>query len=248
MHLSSEVVQQISALLQAKTPKQYQDDLSFLCGLVSTSFRSHASVEEVERQLLTELRTYFEAETQAVVSSLIQEAQRPPVKRPAEDDPAPPEKRPKADTSRLDVSKTNLYLKKIPRELNSIEQINTYFKQFGEILNVQVYPHKNSAQVCFATEEAAAAALASREPVFGQKGVQMTAFRSKKKQGRTVESPGVKVKQVARELTIRKKQLSKEKTDLVQSLLKVLNERREELSPEEQKALLEQIRSLGMTE
>lgn len=248
MHLSPEAEQQISALLQVKTPKQYQDNHGFLCGLVAASFRSHASAEEVERQLLTDLSTYFEAGTPEVVSALLQEAQRPRTKRPAEDNTPPLEKRPKADNSRIDVSKTNLYLKKVPRELNSIEQINSYFKQFGEILNVQVYPHKNSAQVCFASEEAAAAALASHEPVFGQKGILLVAFRSKKKQVRTGESPGVKVKQVARELTIRKKQLSKEKTDLIQSLLKVLNERREELSPEEQKALLEQIRSLGMTE
>ena len=248
MHLSSETEQQIAQLLQAKTPKQFHEDLSFLCGLVTNSFRSHASAEEVERQLLTELRTYFEGNTQELVTQLLQEVQRPRSKRPAEGDNPPPEKRSRSDSSRLDVSKTNLYLKKVPKELNSIEQINTYFKRFGEILNVQVYPHKNSAQICFATEEAAAAALASREPVLGQKGVHLAAFRSKKKPVRTPDSPGVKVKQVARELTIRKKQLSKEKTELVQSLLKVLNERREELSPEEQKALLEQIRSLGMTE
>ena len=248
MHLSPEAEQQISELLRAMIPKQYQDDHSFLYGLVNTNFRTYASAEEVERHLLTELRTYFEADTQKVVSALIQEAQRPQRKRPAEEDNPQPEKRPKADTSRLDVSKTNLYLRKIPKELNSIEQINSYFKQFGDIVNVQVYPHKSSAQICFSSEEAAAAALACREPVLGLKTIQLAAFRSKKKQSRSAENPGVKVKQVARELTIRKKELSKEKTELVQSLLKVLNERSEELSQEERKALLEQIRSLGMTE
>ena len=247
MHLSAEVEQEVLDLLRAKTPKKYQDDHSFLSRLVATSFRSHASAEEVERQLLTELRTYFEADTQETVSALLQEAQRPR-KRPAEEDNPQPEKRTKTEGSRLDVSKTNLYLRKSPKELNSIEQINSYFKQFGDILNVQVYPHKNSAQVCFSSEEAATAALASREPVLGQKSIHLAAFRSKKKQTRPADSPGVKVKQVARELTIRKKELSKEKTDLVQSLLKVLNERREELSQEEQKALLEQIRSLGVPE
>lgn len=246
MHLSAEVEQQILDLLQAKTPKKYQDDHSFLSRLVATSFRTHASAEEVERQLLTELRTYFEADTQAIVSALLQEAQRPRRKRPAEADNPPPEKRTKAESSRLDVSKTNLYLRKIPKELNSIEQINSYFKQFGDILNVQVYPHKSSAQVCFSSEEAAAAALASREPVLGQKTIHLAAFRCKKKPIRSADCPGAK--QAARELTIRKKELSKEKTDLVQSLLKVLNERREELSQEEQKALLEQIRSLGVPE
>lgn len=240
MLLTADVEQRLTDLVRAKTPQKYQTDHEFLCGLVTSTFRKHADTETVQKQLLTELRTYFEEDTEAVVRLLLDEVPAPRSKRSANADNPQPEKKPKL----TDVSRTTLFVKRIPKDLNSIEQINTHFKQFGEILNVQVYPNKNAAQVCFATEDAAAAALASKEPVLGSKAIALTAFRFKKKQ----ENPQVKVKQVARELKIKKKELSKEKTDMIQSLLKVLNDRKNELSPEQQRELLEKIRTLGVAE
>ena len=250
MHLTPEARERIQALARLTLPKQFQGDLSFVCDLITKTLESKADLEQARSQLSTELRTYFETGTQGVVDSILAEVSRGEGKEEEAktEVEAPSEKKRPSDQPRLDLSKTTIYLRKVPKDLNSIELLHTYFKQFGEIRNVQIFPNKNSAQICFALEEAASAALGSKDPVLDCKYIRVSAFRQKRQAGKVVNpdvEKRVKTKLAARELKQRRMQLSAEKTTMIQGLLKVLTERRNELSPDEQKALLSQIRLLG---
>jgi hypothetical protein len=257
MHLSPEVIERVILITKEKLPKQFSTDLAFVSGLIVQTLESKQDAEHARGQLTSELKTYFEKETGNFVESVLQELQDPtptmsvPEEVKASSDSQAIEKKRKPTQTRPEVSKTTLFLRKVPKDLNSIELLHTYFKQFGEILNVQVFPNKNSASICFSMEESAVAALANKEPVLDNRLIRVSAFRSKKPFQKTANpdlEKQVKTKLAARELKQRRMQLSTEKTKLIQDLLKVLNERREELSVDEQKALLAQIRLLGAGE
>lgn len=218
MLISPETRDRVSALAQQTLPKQFQGDLSFVTDLIFSTLETHTDPDQARSQLTTELTTYFEASTAQVVSALLAEAV------------------PRKDNA-------TIFLRKVPKHLNTIEQLSTYFQEFGQVLNVQVFPNKNSAQVCFAAEESAAAALASPTPVLNCKFIRLAVFRQKHLKPEAERR--TKTKLAARELDLRRKQLSADKTKTVQALLKVLNERKEELSEEQQKALIAQIRLLG---
>lgn len=218
MLLSPETRDRLIAVARQALPKQFQEDLGFVTDLIFSSLESNSDPDQARSQLTTELTTYFEAATAQVVSALLGET-------------APRKANP------------TLFLRKVPKSLNTIDSLSGYFQQFGEVLNVQVFPSKNSAQVEFAAEESAAAALASPQPVLDCKFIRLAVF--KQKHLKPEAERRTKTKQAARELEQRRKQLSADKTKTVQALLKVLNERKNELSDEQQKALIAQIRLLG---
>ena len=218
MLLSPEIREKLVSVVRQSLPKQYQDDLAFVADLAIGTLETRTDPDQARMQLTTELTTYFEATTSQVVAALLTEV-----------------------TPRKDSA--TVFLRRVPKNLNTIEQLSGYFQQFGSLVNVQVFPLQNSAQVCFADDSSAVAALTSQQPVLDCRFIRLSAFRPKKAKPEVERR--VQTKKAARELEQRRFQLSAEKTKTVQTLLKLLNERRGELSQEQEKALLEQIRVLG---
>ncbi|KAF9996654.1 hypothetical protein BGZ65_007769 [Modicella reniformis] len=70
-------------------------------------------------------------------------------------------------------SKTSLVVEHIPDEYNSIDKVNEFFKQFGNLTNIQVDQSAHKALIQYSTREEANAAYNSPEVIFGNRFVKV---------------------------------------------------------------------------
>jgi hypothetical protein len=78
-----------------------------------------------------------------------------------------------------DPNSTTLMITNIPAELNNIEKLNSHFKNFGTVINIQVRPAQERAFIQFSTQQEAEKALTSPEAVLGNRFIRV--FWSNKK-------------------------------------------------------------------
>lgn len=70
-------------------------------------------------------------------------------------------------------TKTSLVVEHIPDEYNSIDKVNEFFKQFGNLTNIQVDQSSHKALIQYSTREDASAAYNSPEVIFGNRFVKV---------------------------------------------------------------------------
>jgi len=70
-------------------------------------------------------------------------------------------------------TKTSLVVEHIPDEFNSIDKVNEFFKQFGNLTNIQVDQSAHKALIQYSTREEASAAYNSPEVIFGNRFVKV---------------------------------------------------------------------------
>ncbi len=72
-----------------------------------------------------------------------------------------------------DPNTSTLSIVNIPRELNTIEGLNSHFKKFGTVVNLQVQQRANRASVQMASHQEALAALRSPEAVLNNRFIKV---------------------------------------------------------------------------
>eukprot|EP01090_Pellita_catalonica_P005500 TRINITY_DN1554_c0_g1_i2.p1 TRINITY_DN1554_c0_g1~~TRINITY_DN1554_c0_g1_i2.p1 ORF type:complete len:569 (-),score=80.21 TRINITY_DN1554_c0_g1_i2:473-2179(-) len=75
----------------------------------------------------------------------------------------------------------NIIVRKLPDEFNNIESLNSHFKKFGTIVNIQIKRANKTAFIEFADVSMALAAFRSSEPVFQNRFIQVSLNRKNNK-------------------------------------------------------------------
>ncbi|KAL6077879.1 putative PRP38 family domain-containing protein [Balamuthia mandrillaris] len=70
---------------------------------------------------------------------------------------------------RNNIATDTITVTRIPAESNNIETLNSHFKKFGTIVNIQIEPHENKAHVQFTSHAEALKAFRSPEPVLSNR-------------------------------------------------------------------------------
>ncbi|KAG0217345.1 hypothetical protein B0O80DRAFT_529018 [Mortierella sp. GBAus27b] len=70
-------------------------------------------------------------------------------------------------------TKTSLVVEHIPDEFNSIDKVNEFFKQFGNLTNIQVDQSAHKALIQYSSRDEASAAYNSPEVIFGNRFVKV---------------------------------------------------------------------------
>jgi len=168
---------------------------------------------------------------------------------------------------RTNPFQNTLVISSVPPELNNIDKLNSHFKQFGSIVNIQVKPHQNRAFVQFSQYSDAEKALNSTEAVLGNRFIRI--FWSKKSERhneketlkqelpqivppKVIETTKPKVTKKEeklknfkelqhQKLDLRKSQLEQTKT-IIESLSKTKN-----IDPQERALLMKKLSSLTNT-
>jgi len=73
----------------------------------------------------------------------------------------------------VEATGTTLLIVNIPSDLNTIEKLNSHFKQFGSIVNIQVRPQQERSFFQFSEHEEAEKALNSPEAVLGNRFIRV---------------------------------------------------------------------------
>lgn len=76
-------------------------------------------------------------------------------------------------TSYSKPSQTTLCVANIPADMNTIDKLNSHFKKFGTIVNIQVKPNISKAFIQFTQHSEAQAALSSTEAVLGNRFIRL---------------------------------------------------------------------------
>eukprot|EP01118_Nematostelium_gracile_P019787 TRINITY_DN9317_c0_g1_i1.p1 TRINITY_DN9317_c0_g1~~TRINITY_DN9317_c0_g1_i1.p1 ORF type:complete len:650 (-),score=211.22 TRINITY_DN9317_c0_g1_i1:4-1716(-) len=156
-------------------------------------------------------------------------------------------------------TKNTLAITNLPSDLNTIEQLNSHFKQFGNIVNIQLRPNQSKAFIQFENYFDAKGALSSPEAVLNNRFIKVFWANKMKDEIQSeiipkkefvqkmetvspkIEKPKVDVKSLQKEKgDIRKQQLEQAKA-LLESMSKLKN-----IDPKEKSELTKRISSLTM--
>ncbi|KAI9203977.1 uncharacterized protein BJ171DRAFT_507226 [Polychytrium aggregatum] len=139
---------------------------------------------------------------------------------------------------------TSLTVENIPREFCNMDKINSYFKQFGSIVNINVMAHYHKAVVQFSQHSEANAAYNSPEPIFSNRFVKVYWSREERDDGGAEGSkfgagPSSGQPQEPQELTEEQKQ----QQERIKAIAKLQQQKQELIQRQldQQKALMEKL-------
>ena len=77
----------------------------------------------------------------------------------------------------INARRYSVYIKNVPPEKCSIGEIDTFFRQFGDVVKIDVHREKMAATIKFkeieSAEKAAHSTITLRQPIWGNQQVQL---------------------------------------------------------------------------
>lgn len=136
-----------------------------------------------------------------------------------------------------DPNATKLTIGSIPKELNTLDQLNTHFSKFGEVVNIEVFPQYGKANVQFSDHQSAQDAISSPDSVLGNRFIKIYWSPPEKGDGNVRE-----YQQTPRPPKPEKrKPIAPEQTKYVSEEYKQKMEEEEKVNKEKREALQEKI-------
>jgi RNA recognition motif-containing protein len=235
MQVSERFVRQLEDFLKTELPASLTND-KFLSSIILEAFNSHSEFKDLKEYLAEQLLAFLEDDTTSFINKL-QDFYHAKAKADTSGEESKAGKLVRTESNESQASPV-VVIKRVPPKINKAHILTEYFATFGPVTRVDSNPSKGTAQIYFDSEASAEAALSSQDYVLGCKLIS--------KESLQVEKP-VNSK-VAREIRFKKLEFAEERTVKVRRLLKLLNERKDQLTTEQYEALLSKIQQLRTTE
>jgi hypothetical protein len=244
MRVSSNFKQELQTFISSLLPPSFSED-HFLSNLVLDSLNQAPDIESLREPLSHELPAFLGQDTDKFLNQLLEFCSAKLGKAHSEGKKPTTKAKEAANKAFKVPMKSVIYLKKVPRDLNNKHTLIEFFRSFGTVVNVQLFQRKNIALIKFSKDAEAQAVMDSSEAILGDDQI-IKSIYYKKATVIFIQKRPIDLR-VAKEVKMRKKELLTERTSKIKKLLQLFNEKKDQLSTEQQEALLKRIRELGHT-